>query len=129
LKDLDTLIGSTQRNITYVYIALFAGALAALLFLPRPLDESTKTLLITLLGILGTLITQQSNFWFARQRTAGVPDPSTTTTSTTTTTTPTPAIVQTTTTGAPPNETTTTIVTPADSDAAGRLRSTGNPDA
>lgn len=96
MNTLDQLIATTQRNITYAYWALFGLALLALMFLPRPLDESTKTLLITLLSVLGTLITQQNSFWFARQRLAGVPDPQATTTTTTgdsleTTTTVTPA--------------------------------------
>ena len=82
MTDLDLLIGRTQRNLTYVYWLLFSGVLAALIFIPRPLDDSTKTLLITFAGILGTLVTMQNQFWFARARAAGVPDPSTTTVST-----------------------------------------------
>lgn len=95
MNALDDLIARTQRTITYAYCALFAGAIAALLFLPKPLDDSTKTLLITLLGVLGTLITMQNQFWFARSRTAGIPDPVTTTTTTET-----------------PNATTTTTIQP-----------------
>ena len=82
MTDLDLLIGRTQRNLTYVYWFLFSGVLAALIFIPRPLDDSTKTLLITLAGILGTLVTMQNQFWFARTRAAGVPDPTTTTVTT-----------------------------------------------
>ncbi len=85
MKDLDTLIANTQRNLTYVYWLLFAAVLGTLLFLPRPLDESIKTLLITLAGILGTLVTMQNQFWFSRPRVAGIPDPATTTTTTVTT--------------------------------------------
>lgn len=96
MNELDHLIARTQRNITYAYWALFGGALAALIFLKKPLDESTKTILITLLGVLGTLITMQNQFWFARQRTAGVPDPSPTT------------VIQT----GDPNAPTTTTVSP-----------------
>jgi hypothetical protein len=96
MSPLDALIARAQRNITYAYIVLFAGAIAALLFLPRPLDDSTKTLLITLLGVLGTLVTMQTQFWYARNRTGGVPDPATTTTTTET-----------------PNAITTTTVQPA----------------
>jgi hypothetical protein len=80
---LDLLIAKTQRNITYAYWALFSSALLALFCLPRPLDDSTKTLLITLLSVLGTLITQQNSFWFARHRPGGIPDPQATTTTTT----------------------------------------------
>jgi len=80
MTDLDILIGQSQRNITYGYIALFALALAGLVFLPKPIDEPTNTLLTTLLSVLGTILVQQSSFWFARNRPAGVPDPTTTTT-------------------------------------------------
>lgn len=88
---IDLLIAKTQRNISYLYWLLFAGALIALMFLPKPLEDSTKTLLITLLSVLGTLITQQNSFWYARSRAGGIPDPNTTTTvqSTQITTTPT----------------------------------------
>jgi hypothetical protein len=106
---LDHLIAKTQRNITYVYCGLFGGALAALIFLKKPLDESTKTILITLLGVLGTLITMQNQFWFARQRTAGVPDPSPTT------------VIQT----GGPNAPTTTTVSPTSTTVSTVPRSTG----
>jgi hypothetical protein len=92
MDTIDTLIARTQRNITYLYCVLFAAVLAVLILLPKPLDQATNTLLISLLSVLGLLITQQSNFWFARSRTAGVPDPITTTS---TTTTPTPIGVST----------------------------------
>lgn len=105
---LDLLIARTQRNITYAYWFLFTVALVALMFLPKPLDESIRTLLITMLSVLGTLITQQSSFWFARQRSAGVPDPSTTTVTSSTETVTTPSKP----TGAP-NETTSPIEPPA----------------
>lgn len=98
---MDLLLAKTQRNITYAYVLLFAFALGALLFLPKPLDDSTKTMLITMIGVLGTLITMQNQFWFARSRPAGVPDPTVPTTTTT-------QITQTTQpTEVPPNETQT----------------------
>lgn len=75
MNPLDDVVARTQRNVTYGYMSMFAFAMGALFFLPKPLDEFTKTLLISLLSVLGTLITQQSSFWMARQRTAGVPDP------------------------------------------------------
>lgn len=77
---VDKLIANTQRNVTYLYMALFAAAIAGLIFLPKPLDDSVKTILITMLGILGTLVTMQNQFWFARPRSAGVPDPTVITT-------------------------------------------------
>lgn len=89
MEPIALLIANTQRNLTYVYWLLFAGVIGILLFLPRPLDESIKTLLITMAGILGTLVTMQNQFWFSRNRTSGVPDPATTTTRTESLTTPT----------------------------------------
>ena len=75
MNDLDSLIANAQRNITYGYILLFTLSLAALIFMPKPIDPQTNTLLVTLLSVLGTILVQQSSFWFARQRSAGVPDP------------------------------------------------------
>lgn len=94
MNPLDLLIGQTQRNITYLYWGLFSAALAGLLFLPKPIDESVKTVLLMLLATLATIITQQSSFWYARQRSAGVPDPTVTTVTTSqqTVTTPSPAV-------------------------------------
>jgi len=111
MNDLDLLIAKAQRSITYLYWFLFAVSLGGLLFLPKPIDDSIKTLLLMMLGALITLITQQSSFWFARQRAAGVPDPTTTTTSTTTTTTPSL--------GASNVETTTTIPARPAADSVG----------
>lgn len=90
MNNLDREIANTQRNITYAYVALIATVLVAFLFMPKPIDEATKTLLSIILTALIALAQQQSSFWFARQRVAGVPDPATTTSTTTTTTTPTP---------------------------------------
>ncbi len=104
MNNLDLLVGQTQRNLTYAYWALFGGVLAALIFLPRPIDESIRTLLITLAGVLGTLVTMQNQFWFARPRVAGVPDPTTTVT-TSTGMPPDPVVAVTTTVPTPPQAT------------------------
>lgn len=101
MSDLDTKIADTQRNVTYCYVALIAVVLAAFLFIPKPIDEATKTLLSIVLTALIALAQQSSSFWFARQRNAGVPDPTTTTTTSTTTTTPSAATVNTTITAEP----------------------------
>ena len=71
--NLDQYIASTQRWITYAYIVLFGGAFASLIVLPKPMDETVKTIIVSLIAVLGTVIVQQSNFWFARVRTSGVP--------------------------------------------------------
>jgi len=80
----DVMIARTQRNTTYLYGFLFALVLAALVFLPKPMDETSKTVLQMLLAGLLTLITAQNSFWFLRQRAAGLTNPVITTTTTTT---------------------------------------------
>lgn len=75
MNEIDLLIAKTQRNLTFAYCLLIAVVLLAFLFLPKPLDEATKTLLSIVLTALIALVQQQNAFWFARQRAAGVPDP------------------------------------------------------
>lgn len=81
--NVEVIVSKTQRRMTYLYFSLFSVALLALILLPKPMDDFTKTVLQSLLTILGTLIIAQNGFWFARQRTAGVPDPTAMITSTT----------------------------------------------
>lgn len=71
--ELDLHVAKTQANVTYGYMILFGGAVAALIFIRKQVDPQLNTLLVTLLSVLGTIMVQQSSFWFARQRTAGVP--------------------------------------------------------
>lgn len=92
MNPLDEMLAKIQRNITYGYMILFGACLGAFIFLPKPLDESIKAVLIGLTGVLGTLITMQNQFWFARSRSATVPDPTTTTTELKQTTLPSPPI-------------------------------------
>ncbi len=81
MDTLDMFIAKTQRATTFWYMGLFGlcivGLFAIFLF-PR---ESTATnativtLLTTAATTLANLLMQQSNFWFARSRGGGVPDP------------------------------------------------------
>jgi hypothetical protein len=75
MDDLERYIAVTQRQVTYAYVVLFAAAFSALVFLPKPMDETVKTIIVSLISVLGTVIVQQSNFWFARSRAAGIPNP------------------------------------------------------
>lgn len=71
--ELDLHVAKTQANVTYGYMLLFGGAVAALIFIRKQVDPQLNTLLVTLLSVLGTIMVQQSSFWFARNRSAGVP--------------------------------------------------------
>lgn len=80
---IDMLIATTQKRITYLYFTLFALVLIALVstiyvqvMIPGiDVPDGLLTLLTSLLGVLTALITMQSQFWFARSRGGGVPDP------------------------------------------------------
>ncbi len=75
MNTLDMLIARTQRNLTFVYCLLIAICLASFLFLPKPIDDSTKSLLTIVITALLALAQQSGSFWFARSRAAGVPNP------------------------------------------------------
>ncbi len=88
MDDLDHTIARVQMTVTYLYIGLFALCLSGLFigfFWPTSVPDALNTLLVTVIGALVALITQQSQFWFARARAAGVPGPATPTSSPTTT--------------------------------------------
>lgn len=46
------------------FIALFAAVICGL----AKLDEATEKLAYTMFGVFGTILTQQSSYFFARQR-------------------------------------------------------------
>lgn len=72
-QQLDVMIARTQARVTYGYMFLFGGIVVALIFMRKEMDPTLNTLLVSLSSVLGTIMVQQSSFWFARQRTAGVP--------------------------------------------------------
>ena len=77
---VDTLLARAQVGLAFFFSAGFIGCLFVLMLLHNQLDTDAKTLLTGLLGVLGTIITQQSAYFFARHRPptvedADVPDP------------------------------------------------------
>lgn len=78
----ETGVARAQIGLAYMYGLGFLGVLAALIFAPPTMDEFTKGMLQSLLGGLVVLVTQQSGYFFARQRPHG-PTPGETTITTT----------------------------------------------
>lgn len=82
-ETIDMLIATTQKRVTYLYFTIFALVLMSLVgtifvqtWVPGlDVPDGLQTLLTSLLGVLTALITMQSQFWFARSRGGGVPDP------------------------------------------------------
>lgn len=64
----ETGVARAQIGLAYMYGLGFLGVLAALIFAPPTMDEFTKGMLQSLLGGLIVLVTQQSGYFFARQR-------------------------------------------------------------
>lgn len=65
-------------------IAIFAGALLGFIVLlfvivigPTHLDATTEKLVYTMLGVFGTIVTQMSGYFYARQRPGSDPEPTT----------------------------------------------------
>lgn len=84
-KDMDLLLARAQVYMALLFGAGFIALLAGLLFLHSEMTNTTLTIVTTMLTVLGTLLTLQMNFFYARQRPHALPDPSTTTTTTVTT--------------------------------------------
>lgn len=70
----DKLTAYAQVWLATLYALGFLIVLGLLIFLPLQPDDTTKTLLLTMLGVLGTLATQQSSYFFARQRPGSDPE-------------------------------------------------------
>jgi len=92
-SDTDLLLARAQVAIAFLFSIGFMSILFVLIFYYSNLSAPANTLLSGLTGALVTIVTQQSAFFFARQRPNALPDPTTTSTVTTTTTTPTPLVV------------------------------------
>jgi hypothetical protein len=91
--DSDWLIARAQVGIALLFSIGFMGILFTLIFFYSNLSAPANTLLSGLTGALVTIVTQQSAFFFARNRPQALPDPTTTTTTTHTVTGPAPIIV------------------------------------
>ena len=66
--DNETLLAKAQISLSHIMAVGFLGVMFVLIFYHSQLDETAKTLLTGLAGVLGTIVTQQSGYWFQRQR-------------------------------------------------------------
>lgn len=79
VNTIDQLMAKAQIGLAFLIALGFLIILATLLFIathPVPMQGAVITLLTGLLSVLGTILTLQMNYFFARHRTAGVPDSS-----------------------------------------------------
>lgn len=78
MNDLDILTAKTQSSLTRITLVGFLLMLAALLVLLCLPDLKPSANLVALVsaatGSLGTILTQQNGFWFARHRPSSQPD-------------------------------------------------------
>lgn len=76
---IDQLMAKAQIGLAFLIALGFLTILGALLYVathPMPLQGAVVTLLTGLLSVLGTILTLQMNYFFARHRTSAVLDPS-----------------------------------------------------
>jgi hypothetical protein len=94
--NLDMYIAHTQARITYGLMGAFTGLMFALLaisIIALKVDDKILSILDRIVTAMLPIVGGAIGFWTARQRQAGVPDPSTTSSTTTTTTLPSPLVV------------------------------------
>jgi hypothetical protein len=89
----DFILAIAQVLLGFIMAMGFLGVIFVLIFYHQSLDQGTNTLLTGLAGVLGTIVTQQSGYFFQRQRPPTLPDPDRTSSTTTSSTTPAPTIV------------------------------------
>lgn len=68
---VDTLLARAQVGLAFLFAAAFVGLILLLCFSfsgVRPLSQEANTLLTGLLGVMGTIVTLQQNYFFARHR-------------------------------------------------------------
>jgi len=78
MSEIDRLLARAQVGLAFLFAVGFILILAVLLLSltgVKELPASTNALLTGLLGVFGTIITLQQNYFFARQRPHGLPDP------------------------------------------------------
>lgn len=76
---IDQLMAKAQIWLAVLIAMGFLSILAALLYIathPVPMQGSVVTLLTGLLSVLGTILTLQMNYFYARHRSSAVLDPS-----------------------------------------------------
>jgi hypothetical protein len=78
MNSVDKLLAWAQVTLAGIVAFGFLGVLAALLYIaqhPVNLQQTIITMLTGLLATLGTIFTLQMNYFFARHRPQGLPDP------------------------------------------------------
>jgi len=74
MNRVDVLLARAQVGIALLMAAGFLGVIYVLIFYHGTLDDTSKTLLTGLAGVLGTIVTQQSGYFFARHRPNEAPE-------------------------------------------------------
>jgi hypothetical protein len=85
----DKLLAYAQVGHSFLFAIGFFALLFILIMYHRDMTSVEVTIMTGMVSVLGTLVTQQQTFFFARKNPSALPDPNATTT-TTSTTTPTP---------------------------------------
>lgn len=78
MTDTDKLIARAQVGLAFLFALAFIVVLLVLLVSltgVKELPAAINALLTGLLGVFGTILTLQQNYFFARQRPPTVPDP------------------------------------------------------
>ena len=68
MNPLDLFLARVQAWLASLMALGFLGLIFVLIAFHASLDETAKTLLTGLAGVLGTIVTQQSGYFFARHR-------------------------------------------------------------
>lgn len=76
MKISDSVVAHAQVWHYTISLGGFIGLLYSLFLGQVHLDSTTEKLAYTMLGVLGTIVTQQSGYFYARQRPDGNVDPS-----------------------------------------------------
>lgn len=74
MNAVDKMLARAQVGLAFLFAFGFLGILAALIFVPA-IAKETSSLLTNMMTVLGTLLTLQMNYFFARQRPPALPDP------------------------------------------------------
>jgi hypothetical protein len=66
--DRDLILARAQVALAFFFGACFMGCLGVLMFNHATMSAQELTIVTGLTSVLGTIVTQQSNYFFARQR-------------------------------------------------------------
>jgi hypothetical protein len=88
--NVDLMLARAQIGLAFLFAIGFLVILGVLIFYQANLTPTVTTILTSLLSVFVTILTLQSNYFFARTRPPTLPDPANTVTVATTTSTTTP---------------------------------------